>query len=62
MAEENRLNNPKPKILQMFCRHNGIWCRRQEKFFHLGGETQYKVCTKCGKTLDTRFIPNLDGS
>lgn len=62
MEQENRINNPKPWILQLFCRHKGEWFRKQTKFFHLGGETQYKVCTKCGKLLDTRFMPNFDGS
>lgn len=34
----------------------------EEPYFNLSGETQYKVCTKCGKKLDERFIPNFDGS
>lgn len=58
----SRVNNPKPWIAQLFCRHHGEWFRRQEPYFNLSGETQYKVCTKCGKKLDERFIPNFDGS
>ena len=62
MEQESRVNNPKPWIAQLFCRHHGEWFRRQEPFCNLSGETQYKVCTKCGKKLDERFIPNFDGS
>ena len=49
-------------IAQLFCRHHGEWFRRQEPYFNLSGETQYKVCTKCGKKLDERFVRNFDGS
>ena len=62
MEQESRVNNPKPWIAQIFCRHHGEWFRRQEPYFNLSGETQYKVCTKCGKKLDERFIANFDGS
>lgn len=62
MEQESRVNNPKPWIAQLFCRHHGEWLRRQEPYLNLSGETQYKVCTKCGKKLDKRFIPNFDGS
>lgn len=62
MEQESRVNNPKPWIAQLFCRHHGEWFRRQEPYFNLSGETQYKVCTKCGRKLDERFIPNFDGS
>lgn len=62
MEQESRVNNPKPWIAQLFCRHHGEWFRRQEPYYNLSGETQYKVCTKCGKKLDERFIPNFDGS
>lgn len=56
MEQESRVNNPKPWIAQLFCRHHGEWFRRQEPYFNLSGETQYKVCAKCGKKLDERFI------
>ena len=60
MEQESRVNNPKSWIAQLFCRHHGEWFRRQEPYFNLSGETQYKVCTKCGKKLDERFIPNFE--
>ena len=47
MEQESRVNNPKPWIAQIFCRHHGEWFIRQEPYFNLSGETQYKVCTKC---------------
>ena len=53
MGQESRVNNPKPWIAQLFCRHHGEWFRGQEPFYNLSGETQYKVCTKCGKKLDS---------
>ena len=62
MEQENRINNPKPWILQLFCSEKGASFREQTKLFNLGGATQYKICTKCGKLLDTRFVPNFDGS
>ena len=43
MEQESRVNNPKPWITQLFCRHHGEWFRRQEPYFNLSGETQYKV-------------------
>ena len=49
MEQESRVNNPKPWIAQLFCRHHGEWIRRQEPYFSLSGETLFKVCTKCGK-------------
>ena len=42
MEQESRVNNPKPWIAQLFCRHHGEWFRRQEPFCNLSGETQYK--------------------
>ncbi len=61
-GNKNRINNPKPKILQFFCRHKCSWYRTKTLYHNLAGETQYKVCTKCGAVVDTRFIPNWDGS
>ena len=29
MEQESRVNNPKPWIAQLFCRHHGEWFRRQ---------------------------------
>lgn len=58
--KEYGINNPKPKILQLFCKHKYGWYRPQTSFFNLSGETQYKVCEKCGKVADKRFVPNFD--
>lgn len=54
-------------IRQFFCRHRkATWCIKtpvsNTVFFNLSGEQQYLVCDKCGKVLDTRFMPNWDGS
>lgn len=51
----DRLNKPKNKIAQLFCKHDGVWCKRQSLYMNLSGETQYKVCKKCGKTIDKVF-------
>lgn len=53
----NNLNKPKNKIVQLFCHHEGVWCRRVEPYYSLSGERQYKVCKRCGKILDETFIP-----
>lgn len=58
--KEYGINNPKPKILQLFCKHDYGWYRAETKFFNLSGETQYKVCKKCGKVGGKRFMPNID--
>lgn len=49
MEQESRVNNPKPWIAQLFCRHHGEWFRRQEPFCNLSGETQYKSLHKVRK-------------
>ena len=43
MEQENRVNNPKPWIAHLFCRHHGEWFRKQEPILNLSGERQYKV-------------------
>ena len=53
-------NNPKSKLLQLFCRHKYGWYKPQTLFFNLSGETQYKVCEKCGKVGGKVFVPNAD--
>lgn len=40
MENESRVNNPKPWIAQLFCRHHDEWFRRQEPYLNLSGETQ----------------------
>ncbi len=56
--EKNGINNPKPKILQLFCKHDYGWYRAQTLYHVLSGETQYKVCKKCGKVGGKRFVTN----
>ena len=41
---------------RLLCKHEFTWCRKNDKFFSLSGETQYLVCLKCGKVKDTRYI------
>lgn len=48
MEQESRVNNPKPWIAQLFCRHHGEWFRKQEPFLNLSGERQYKVWKETG--------------
>lgn len=45
MEQENRINNPKPWILQLFCKHEGQWFRKQSLLYHLGGKnsTRYAL-------------------
>ena len=57
MKKQNRVNNPKIKIAQLFCRHkNKGWYTRQSTFHNLQGQTQYLICEDCGKELKTQFI------
>lgn len=44
------------KIKQLFCKHEYRWCRENDKFCIISGETHYYICSKCGKIKDTRFI------
>ena len=57
--KEYGVNNPKPKFLQIFCKHKYNWFRLQTKYFNLSGETQYKICEKCGKIAKKRFVRNF---
>ena len=54
---EDRVNNPKPKLLQLLCRHDAEWFKKNALFHNLSGETQYLICKKCGKVLRKAFIP-----
>jgi hypothetical protein len=58
MEETTTKINKKPKLLQLFCKHEGAWFRKKQMFFNLRGETQYKICTKCGKVLNAVFVSN----
>lgn len=42
MEQESRVNNPKPWIAQLFCRHHGEWFRRQEPYFNLSARRNIK--------------------
>jgi hypothetical protein len=54
--KEYGINNPKPKILQLFCKHKYCYCTRLTQYFNLSGETHYKVCEKCGKVASKTFV------
>lgn len=56
-SNESRVNNPKSKLAQLFCRHKADWYRKEDTFRMLNGERHYLICEKCGKIMDTRFIP-----
>lgn len=58
--KEYGVNNPKPRILQLFCTHTYEWYKPQSKFYNLTVETHYKICEKCGKVKDKMFIPFRD--
>lgn len=55
----NRVNNPKGKIAQFFCKHeHKNWYKAQSEigYFNLRGETRYLVCEDCGKVIDKMFL------
>ena len=54
----DRVQCPKPKLLQLFCRHDADWYKKNAPFHNLSGETHYYICKKCGKVLITASIPN----
>ena len=47
-------NDPKPKLLQLFCRH------RYDLYLNLSGETLYSVCTRCGRVAEHIFVRSPD--
>lgn len=48
---------PKKNFIQrLFCSHDYQWFLKPTKFFVLGGESQIRVCRKCGKNKGERFI------
>ena len=59
MGKRYGVNDPKPKLLQLFCRHKYNWYIANGSVI-LSGETRYKVCEKCGKIAERRFVPNFD--
>ena len=54
----NRVNNPKNKISQFFCKHkNKNWYKAYNKsgFCNIRGETHYFICEDCGKVIGKTF-------
>lgn len=60
MKRKYGINNPKPKILQLFCKHDYGWFIAESSTFNISGQTQYKICKKCGKVGGKRFRSNID--
>lgn len=62
--KENKdvINNPKSFIKRLFCKHEPQYYRKQSLYYNLSGETQYRICSKCGKRIGSRFVRNYDGS
>lgn len=58
--ERDVINNPKNFIARLFCKHDPQYYRKIEPYFNLSGETQYRICSKCGKRMGERFVPNWD--
>ena len=58
MEQTNRINNPKNKISQLFCRHKHTnWYKEQESFpLNIRGETRWLVCEDCGKRINSMFL------
>lgn len=46
----------KPWWKRLFCKHDADWYRKPSKFYNLSGDTQIKVCNKCGKVIEERFV------
>ncbi len=56
---KSRINNPKSKIAQLFCRHkHSVWCTRQWKngYSNIRGEERFLICEDCGKEIDKMFL------
>ena len=54
----NRVNNPKNKISQLFCKHkNKDWYKLPSKsgYSSLRGDTRYLICEDCGKVITKVF-------
>lgn len=54
----NRVENPKSKLAQRFCKHkNTGWYTKKSNspFSALSGERQYLICEDCGKELSSYF-------
>lgn len=53
-------NYPKPKLLQLFCRHRYDLFVRSVPYLNLSGETLYGVCTRCGRVAEHIFVRSPD--
>lgn len=53
----NRVNHPKNKIAQLFCKHkNKGWYKMTEKYSCISGERRYLICEDCGKIFTDCFL------
>ncbi len=56
MEQESRINKPKSKIAQFFCKHKRTcWCTKVSTYYNISGERRYLVCEDCGKVLNSYF-------
>lgn len=53
----NRVNNPKNKISQFFCKHinQGLYVDNSSQFHNIRGERHYIACEDCGKIINSYF-------
>lgn len=52
----NRVNTPKNKISQIFCKHRRQgWYKMESLYQCISGERRYLVCEDCGKVLANYF-------
>ncbi len=54
----DRVNNPKNKIAQFFCRHKHTeWYTKKSNssFSAISGERRYLICKDCGKEIRSFF-------
>ena len=56
--KKDRVNNPKNKIAQFFCRHKHTdWYTKisNSPFSTISGERRYLICEDCGKEIKSTF-------
>ena len=56
--KKDRVNNPKSKIAQFFCRHKHTeWYTKKSNspFSAISGERRYLICEDCGKEIRSFF-------
>ena len=52
--KKDRVNNPKNKIAQFFCRHkhtDWYFKKSNSRFSAISGERRYLICEDCGKKI-----------